>query len=209
MLCRRITNLAAKRSLETPVARKQRIVTAKLDAKRVGIGSLMGLTISELMFVGVFGLFFLFSLGVNLPLLPKIVSSAIWIALPVLLFFIKRDGLPISEWLGVLIPFWLRQHQFRLSTPASLRSRAGGMIDRVTGAGLNTVSFRWETGPDGARELHVFEDPRRPYRAAAMNAIAERRRAKRAAYFPATTPQHVERVGINRRWLGSDADVRS
>lgn len=155
-----------------------------------------GLTISELLTVTLLVFFFpLFGIGVKLPPVPWMVNLALGPALAGLLFFVKRDRLPAAYWLGLMLPFWARQKRF-LATRSNPRRAVADRIENSAGSGLNWISFAWHTAADGTPELHVYEDPRRPYRAVAARSAHERaQRLITSGFSPA------RRRGANRELL--------
>lgn len=144
---------------------RQRMPTATLSSEKFQTG-ILGFDLSELLAVVVLGVVFpLLMFGRELPLPLWIANMAVWPLWAVLLFFVKREGRNTAEWLTTLIPFWKRQHTFRPRHKAKLPSAWADYLDRSTVAGANLVSWRWQTGSDGLAEIHVFEEPLRPYRA--------------------------------------------
>jgi len=139
--------------------------TPRLNHSR--ILTFFGLDPAEMVAVGlVSGILPLVALGTDLPTLPwKIGAAAAWFSWGILLFIVRRDELSAFGWMSRMVPFWLRQRRFR---SVSARARVSPMHDLVgpsTSKGVNALSLAWTTDPDGVRELHVYEERTRPYRA--------------------------------------------
>jgi hypothetical protein len=107
----------------------------------------------------------LISLGLALPELVKWATALSWPLLSLLLFFVKHEDHSVAYWIGRMIPFWIRQREFRVTRKSSARvSARSELAERLAEGGENALSFAWRTGADGERELHVYESPLAPYR---------------------------------------------
>lgn len=107
----------------------------------------------------------LFAFGVSLPTplwLLALVAFPLW---AFFLFFVKRDGHNAAYWLGHMLPYWMRQREFRQEHRAGRIEPAHERLDDILTTGVNAVSFEWQIGEDGIAELHVYEEPWLPYRA--------------------------------------------
>jgi hypothetical protein len=106
----------------------------------------------------------LFLLGLQAELWVKLPLLAAWPLLTFTLFGIRRERRSIFDWMGVIVPFTLRRKRFSRGTSV----RESGIEERLDAdlrVGTNLVSWVYRDGPDGERELHVYEEPARPYRA--------------------------------------------
>ena len=136
-----------------------------------------GLDLSELLATGVLAVFIpLFSFGAKLPLPLWITLIMVFPLWAVLLFiFPRRDGLNMSEWLGILLPYWARQHSFVLGRDVGHDTPFTERLDMSVTAGPNLIYWEWASGSDGHDELHVYEDPRLALRALIERDEHERR----------------------------------
>jgi len=137
--------------------------TARIDeAKFV---TFFGLDIAE---IGIAGLLTvlptLFLLGLQADLIVKIPLLAAWPLLTFTLFGIRRERRSVFDWMGVLVPFALRRKRFSRGTSVR-ETTIEERLDADLRVGTNLVSWVYRTGTDGVRELHVYEEPARPYRA--------------------------------------------
>jgi hypothetical protein len=159
---------------------RKRYPRAAQDDEKFAIIKVAGasLDLSELLATGVLVVFIpLFSFGAKLPLplwILLLVSFPMWAIL--LFIFPRRDGLNMSEWLGILLPYWTRQHTFLLGRQAAHQTPFAERLDMSITAGPNLISWEWSSGADGADELHIFEDPRLSLRALIERDEHERRR---------------------------------
>lgn len=138
---------------------------ARLDNAR--FTTFFDLDVGELLISAVLWFLFpLISLGLALPDPVKWATAAAWPALSILLFFLKHEDHNIAYWIGRMIPFWIRQREFRVSGRSTARvSAARELAERLAEGGENALSFAWRTGRDGEPELHIYETPLAPYRA--------------------------------------------
>ena len=147
---------------------KKRVPVAYYQNARFEVLNVYGLRLdlSELLMSLVLMLFIpLFLLGANLSLPELLLCVACLWSWPILLFGLRREGRSVSEWLGILLPYWTRQRTFsRRSMRKALDPRTD-LVDRSVSAGPNLLSWEFDTGPDGVREIHVYENPSVPYSA--------------------------------------------
>ena len=138
---------------------------ARLDNAR--FTTFFDLDVGELLISAVLWLLLpLISMGLALPDLVKWATAASWPALSILLFFVKHEDHSVAYWIGRMIPFWVRQREFRLVGKSSARvSPLSELAERLAVGGENAVSFAWRSGSNGEAELHVYETPLAPYRA--------------------------------------------
>lgn len=138
---------------------------ARLDNAR--FTTFFDLDVSELLVSAVLWFLLpLISLGLALPDPVKWATAASWPALSILLFFVKHEDHNIAYWIGRMIPFWVRQREFRLVRRGAGRvTPVSELAERLVEGGENALSFAWRRGVDGEPELHIYESPLAPYRA--------------------------------------------
>lgn len=151
---------------------KARIPVARYQNAKFNVINLFGvqLDLSELLLtlsVGLLGPLFLSTL--NLGTTEFIIAVACLWSWPFMLFVVRREQRNTAEWLADLLPFWTRQRVFHRRSSRSAADERTDLIDRSISAGPNLISWEWQIGPDGVRELHLYEDPSLPYRAAIAN----------------------------------------
>lgn len=103
--------------------------------------------------------------GLALPEPAHIMTVLAFPAWAILLFFVKLEERNLAYWLGRMLPFWLRQREFRARRSVWRVTPRTEVADAALLSGENALSWRFETGADGAPELHIYESPLRPYRA--------------------------------------------
>lgn len=124
------------------------------------------LDVGELMAAGVLSFLFpLLILGGGLPLLGKATAIGSLFLVTFLLYFVRRDEHNVATWIARMVPFWMRQRRFRATPPPGRVTPVLERLDEIALFGPNALSFEWRDGADGVAELHVFEQPLRPYRA--------------------------------------------
>jgi hypothetical protein len=137
--------------------------TARIDeAKFI---TFFGLDIAELGIAGLLTIVpTLLLLGLQADLLIKIPLIAAWPLLTFTLFGIRRERRSVFDWMGVLVPYSLRRKRFSRGTSVR-ETPAEEALDAHLRVGTNLVSWTYRRGDDGEPELHVYEEPARPYRA--------------------------------------------
>lgn len=143
---------------------RDRVPHAKLDDAR--FVTFFDLDIGELMAFGALVIVMpLVAIGLRLPFLPWLLTVISFPCWAFCLFFVKHEGHNAAYWIGKMVPFWLRQHSFRLNNRQIRITPRHELIDAVLTSGVNSLFFEWRNGADGELELHIYEEPLRPYRA--------------------------------------------
>lgn len=127
---------------------------------------MFGLDLSELLASVVLVVFMpLLLFGAKLPLPLWLLLIAIYPAWAVLLFFTpRRDKQTLADWLGQLLPYWVRQKNFYSRRVDAHDTPLLERIDASISAGPNLVYWEFIPGPDGVLEAHVYECFTEPYR---------------------------------------------
>jgi hypothetical protein len=146
---------------------KERLPQAKLDVVRFApFSPVLNADVTELIILAVLAMLLpLFIIGNNLPIAFKVITLGAFPAIGFMLIVVSRQGHPGLYWLTKMVPFWFRQRRWR---EVSADARVTPEIDRsedVLSTGVNAISFAWQTDADGQLQLHVYEEPLRPYRA--------------------------------------------
>lgn len=143
---------------------RSRTPHARFDENR--FVTFFDLDLGELMAFGVLVLFMpLISFGLHLPFFLWLLTMVSFPSWALFLYFVKHDQRNAAYWMAKMVPFWLRQRRFLQTNRQAQLTAAHELIDRVAFGGVNALSFEWREGADGTPELHVFEEPLRPYRA--------------------------------------------
>ena len=137
---------------------------ARLDNAR--FETFFGLDMSELLaFVALVFVAPLLFWGINLPEPFHLLAVAQFPLWALLLFFVGANEHNTAYWLSRMLPYWIRQHEFRSSRTTWRVTPRTERLDTIVLGGENAIVARWETGADGVPELHLYETNLRPYRA--------------------------------------------
>jgi hypothetical protein len=104
-------------------------------------------------------------IGAELPAPLKVAALTAWPLLTFMLYGVKREGRAIADWVTVLVPYALRRKRFRNAGAASPDPRLE-LVDAAIAPGVNLISWEFVPAAEGD-ELHLYEEPSRPYRALA------------------------------------------
>ena len=140
-----------------------RVPTPRLD--KVPLTIFFGLEISELLAFGMLVIIMpLMTIGSDLPFLFRIIAVISYPSWAFFLFFVNHRDANAAHWMTVMIPFWLRQRHFHHTRRTARRNNAlHELVDLSLDFSSNNLSYRWKKGADGMDELHVYENPVRPY----------------------------------------------